>query len=161
MTNVYGYTLQEYCVIQIYRIMKNLSLLGVPANHVGGCSEQKSTVTTASGSVRCGKHAIGTPNDGTAFVMNSKCTGWKHCYTLTLTNSFETESARLRIFFFRLPTDEKHKTKLPGCKRHSPAPCSIHTAGNTATGVVHRVIRPGHFFLDGGRNIPQDSTKAL
>jgi len=161
LTNVYGYMLQEVSRVTKAPNYVKLITFGCSSQfHWGNILSKRVEPATMSGRVRWGKHATGTPKEGTPYLMNSKRSWRKHCNTLTL-SSYRNWIGETAEFFLRRPTDEKHKTNLPGCKRHRPAPCNIYASGYAATGVVHSDSRPGHFFLDGGTNIPQDSTKTL
>jgi hypothetical protein len=62
--NVASYKGTELCKTYHFWLFQRIPLGDVLSKRVQSA--------TASGGVRCGKHAIGTPNDGTAFVMNSK-----------------------------------------------------------------------------------------
>ena len=62
--NVASYKGTELCKTYHFWLFQRIPL--------GNVLSKRVECTTASGSVRCCKHAIGTRNDGTAFVMNSK-----------------------------------------------------------------------------------------
>ena len=72
MNNVYGYTLQG--ILRHTKVPNYVKIITWLFQRIplGDVLSKRVQSATASGGVRCGKHAIGTPNDGTAFVMNSK-----------------------------------------------------------------------------------------